>query len=638
MFSKKTISDRGLAEIDYHKRLNRRLVYLACPVFIAFLVFYYYRSNYFQVAVFLAMLVNAITAVAVGFRVKSLHSLVLSKQIGSTIAFALLAVSIVSGLLDADVYVVYPWIFSYPICVMLFFGAGTGFALCTVFYVITVIVLLTIDYPAWSASSLLMFKLSSVFALTAMVGVGIISERTRVRIRNMLIRARNKYKSAEEAQRETNAELKTEIQLRIQSERALLESESRYRILFEESTISQWEENYARVKTYLDELPLSDADDYLDYFKENPQALEKCLEKVWVTAVNQATLNLYEADSQNTLVTNIWLVLPPNALAYMADRLVSLYRTGRYNARITGQTLSGKKLHLLVDSIIPAGYERSWEKVLTAIHDFTDQVAMEQEKKRVEKQIEHTRQIQAVASLAGGIAHQFNNSLAIILGNLDLLELNVPMKGDGGRFIHALRTASNRIGKLTDQLLAYAQGGKYQPGDFMVQEMIERFLPEIEVLRDSSVKVITRFAGNVAVAGGDITQIKSVIEAVLTNAVEAMEEDGTIEIRTSVQSVGGDRVAVDASLSPGYYAVIAIKDDGDGMDDDTRRRIFEPFFSTKFLGRGLGMAAAFGIVKNHNGTILVNSRKGAGTSVSIYLPSADSVESSGVSGNACGAI
>ncbi len=622
VFSHRPLSDRRLTEIEYHKKLNRRIVYWVCPVFVGFLLFYLIIGDYLQASIFFVLLLNAIIAVFIGFRINDLDKLVLSKQISSAIAFVLLGISVLLALMLDNIYVAYPWIFLYPLGAILFFGEKPGLAFCIVFYLITMVVLFTVKFPVWSASSLWLFRLSSAIALLSIIGISFISERTRVRMRNMLIRARNKYKEAEEIQRDTNDELKSEINLRIQSEQALLESEVRYRILFEESTVSLWEENYAKVKKLLDDLPMEFTDDLAGYFDQHPQVLEDCLSDIWVTAVNRATLKLYGAASKKELIENIWLILPPNALKYMTERLVSLYRTGHYNAQVTGQTLTGTKLHLLVDSTVPAGYESNWEKVFSSIYDITEKVAMEQEKKRVEKQLDHTRQIQAVASLAGGIAHQFNNSLAIIMGNLDLLELNVPESAQNGRFIFGLRAASNRIGKLTDQLLAYARGGKYQPKDFMVKALIEDFLPECKALQDASIEMISHFDPDVSVAGGDITQIRSVMEAVLLNAVEAMEDGGKITITATTQTIEEDHVTLDSALKPGRYAVITVQDQGVGMDEETCRRIFEPFFSTKFLGRGLGMAAAYGIIKNHDGTIVVQSRQCEGTCVTIYLPSA----------------
>jgi CheY-like chemotaxis protein len=121
----------------------------------------------------------------------------------------------------------------------------------------------------------------------------------------------------------------------------------------------------------------------------------------------------------------------------------------------------------------------------------------------------------------------------------------------------------------------------------------------------------------------DPTQIQMVLSEVLANASEAISEKGNIRIRLRRVFVEGEDTEGPDALSPGAYACLAVADNGRGMDEETKNRIFEPFFSTKFQGRGLGMAAAYGIVKNHNGSISVDSRAGAGTTVSIFLPVAE---------------
>lgn len=618
-----SISDRSLTEINYHRRLDTRLVIFALPIFLFFSFFYFFRDNFLQAFIFSGLSINAALALLMSYRIKELKHLVLLNQIGATIVFGLLAVSLAAGLLSDDLYIFFPWIYLYPVVVMLSFGERIGLYCSLTFCLVATVIVWAIDLPSWDDWSTTMFKLNSAFSLISIVIIVLISEKTRVRMRNKLLDARNRYKLAEEQQRNTNQELKSEIELRSQSEKALTQSEARYRALFEESTVSLWEEDWSRVKAYLEALPQEMAEDLTVYFKKNPKEIESCVRLMQVTAVNRATLSLYGADTSETLKKNIRKVLPPSSSNYMKERLISLYLSGRYNAESTGQTLNGRPLHLLVSSTIPAGYEESWEKVYTSVYDVTEKVAVEQEKKRVDQQLQHARQIQAIASLAGGIAHQFNNALAVICGSLDLIELDVQGGADNTRFIGSLRTSADRLRRLTEQLLAYAQGGKYQPKDFSANDLIEQLLKSNKILRNSSIQVSTNFQPDLTMTGGDLTQIRSALAAVLANALESVSDGGEITITTRNQTIAEDGILSNDTLPPGRYAAIVIEDNGIGMDEQTRQRIFEPFFTTKFAGRGLGMAAAYGIIRNHDGMIAVESEPNIGTRVLICLPSVD---------------
>lgn len=610
-----SISDERYAEIGYHKKLNRRFVFFALPSFALFSIFWFCRSNIVQGIIFSILSINAVLSYLAGRRIKNLDHLVLLKQVGTAIAFCLLAASMIIGLLSDDIYISFPWIFLYPMAVLLMFGERIGIVYALMFCILTAIVIYMIDLPAWNDHLTGMFKLNSFFALMSVLAIALIAERTRVRMRNSLINARNKHIAAEERQRRTNEELKGEIEMRAQSERALSESEARYRALFEESTVSIVELNFRKVKAYLDSLPRKTAADLENYLLRKPEELNRCIDSIAVTAVNRAALKLYGVPDIESLKS----VLPPDLPVNMARRLSALYHSSASGTQLDVQTRDGRKLHLLVSSTIPAGYERSWEKVFTSIYDISERVAMEEERKRVDQQLHHTRQIQAIASLAGGIAHQFNNSLAVISGNLDLLELNSHEDGNNMRHIDALRSSSDRITRLTEQLLAYAQGGKYQPRDFPVKDLVEEVVNNSKMVRQSSCRVIRKFEEGVCLAGGDITQIRMVLEATLANAVEAMEDGGEIVVTVRhLRLDGGD--GPEMSLAPGAYALIIFEDHGVGMDEETSLRIFEPFFSTKFVGRGLGMAAAYGIVRNHDGMIKVESEPHHGTRVMIYLP------------------
>ena len=307
----------------------------------------------------------------------------------------------------------------------------------------------------------------------------------------------------------------------------------------------------------------------------------------------------------------------------------TLYSTGSFDTEIVAYTLKGKKRHLLVSTSIPRGYEKTWEMVFSSIFDLTERIELEEEKKRMEQQLQSSRQFQAVATLAGGIAHQFNNALTIIFGNIDLLGMLTQDSPQNQKIISSLKTSAGRMSRLTEQLIAYARGGKYQPQDFSINVLVDSVVNSKAMLRNSDKQVVTRLGEDMPLTFGDTTQIRMVIEAILANAFEAIEHTGTVTITTGRRLVEDGDIAPHWPARPGEYVFICIEDDGSGMTEEVLRRIFEPFFTTKIYGRGLGMAAAYGVIKNHDGFITVESSEGRGTRVSIYLPGAQSLRQTG---------
>jgi PAS domain S-box-containing protein len=248
------------------------------------------------------------------------------------------------------------------------------------------------------------------------------------------------------------------------------------------------------------------------------------------------------------------------------------------------------------------------------------------ERRRLRAQIEQARKMEAIATLAAGIAHEFNNALTGIIGNLDLLELALPSNDQTGNYLKPIKTSAFRMARLTSQLLAYAREGKYQPRTFSLSDFVDDILPVLRHAIDPGIRLETDLPHNVLPVEADPTQMQMVLSAVVANAAEAIEGKGRIRVSTGNEEITEEAARQHPDLTPGAYVRLRVDDDGKGMDENTRARMFEPFFTTKFHGRGLGMAAVYGIVKNHNGSIEVDSQLGKGTVVRIYLPAAGGTE------------
>ena len=240
--------------------------------------------------------------------------------------------------------------------------------------------------------------------------------------------------------------------------------------------------------------------------------------------------------------------------------------------------------------------------------------------KQLQTQLQQIKKMDAISTLAGGIAHQFNNILSGITGNTELLQMEYEGDKKIKKYSERLFGLTRRMTSLTSQLLAYARGGKYQERLLSVSELVEETLPLIKHSMNQSVKVVVNLEKDIPIIKADATQLQMVFSAVMSNASEAIEESGSIRVAVQKKNVDDKFAMQHPGLKVGQYVQLTVEDDGKGLDRESKERIFEPFYSTKLQGRGLGMAASYGAIINHGGWIEIDSEPGKGAVVSIYLP------------------
>ena len=242
---------------------------------------------------------------------------------------------------------------------------------------------------------------------------------------------------------------------------------------------------------------------------------------------------------------------------------------------------------------------------------------------RRQEEMLQSRRMEALSTLAGGIAHGFNNALSAITGNADLLEMEFPGDDKIKRYVTPMKESAHQMAHLSNQLLAYARGGKYNPEIISPTDFLKDALPLIEHTVDPDIRIETDLPPDITSMEVDSTQMQMVLSAIITNSNDAIEEKGCITISAKNVEIDEDFVEIYHALKPGPYVSITFEDNGKGMDEETKDRIFEPFFTTHFMVRGLGMAAVYGIIRNHDGWITVDSELGKGTRIVIYLPAAE---------------
>jgi PAS domain S-box-containing protein len=245
------------------------------------------------------------------------------------------------------------------------------------------------------------------------------------------------------------------------------------------------------------------------------------------------------------------------------------------------------------------------------------------ERKRLESQFQEAQKMEAVGTLAGGIAHDFNNVLMGIQGYASLMLMQMDPVNPHFPKLKKIEAQVGQASELTRQLLGFARGGKYVIGSIDINELVAESA-EMFGETKKEITVHARMSEDTLTIEGDRTQIEQVLLNLYVNAWQAMPGGGDLSVETNPVVIEQSEAKIH-EFEPGRYARISVSDKGVGMDQKTQARIFEPFFTTKEMGRGtgLGLASVYGIVKNHNGVIEVESEPGKGSSFHIYFPTSE---------------
>jgi PAS domain S-box-containing protein len=256
--------------------------------------------------------------------------------------------------------------------------------------------------------------------------------------------------------------------------------------------------------------------------------------------------------------------------------------------------------------------------------DVTFHRRAEDERKRLESQMQHAQKLESLGVLAGGIAHDFNNLLVGMLGNASLALMDIEPNTPLHEVVKDIETTALRAADLTKQMLAYSGRGRFVVRPVDLSALVEEMAHLLHTVISKRSRLTLELSREVPHIEADATQLRQIVMNLITNASDALGgETGDIIVRTGVRSCDQSYLRSDFSdetLPQGMYAWVEVQDTGLGMSPDTISRIFEPFFSTKFTGRGLGLAATLGIVRGHRGTIKVSSSPGVGTLFRVLFP------------------
>jgi len=282
----------------------------------------------------------------------------------------------------------------------------------------------------------------------------------------------------------------------------------------------------------------------------------------------------------------------------------------------------GTVVHIKADGLVLRDEKGKPLRMIGLNTDITKSKQEQEEKANLEAQIQQSHKMESVGRLAGGVAHDFNNKLGVILGYtemaLDQVEPTLPLHAD----LEQIRTAANHAADLTRQLLAFARKQTVAPKVLDLNKTVTSMLKMLQRLIGENIHINWQPDANLWPIKVDPSQIDQILTNLCINARDAISDVGKMTIETGKCSFDEDYCAAYTGFLPGEYVLLAVSDNGCGMDKETLSHLFEPFYTTKVIGKGtgLGLATVYGIVRQNNGLINVYSEPDKGTTFRIYLP------------------
>jgi PAS domain S-box-containing protein len=267
-------------------------------------------------------------------------------------------------------------------------------------------------------------------------------------------------------------------------------------------------------------------------------------------------------------------------------------------------------------------------RVLGGSRDVTEVLRAEEERRRLETHMQEAQKLESLGVMAGGVAHDFNNVLAVILGNSALAAREAPPESRLAKQLERIRSAAKHAEALTNKMLTYSGKASVSLKPLDLSGLIEDMSQLLEAAISKKCRLETSLEHGRTLVEGDPTQLQQVVMNLVSNASEAIgNRSGRVAVCCGLMTADAAYLADtvgSGDLAEGEYVYVEVSDPGEGIDGQIRKRIFEPFFSTKFTGRGLGLASVLGIVRGHRGAIKLVTEPGRGTRFRVLLPPATS--------------
>jgi len=265
-------------------------------------------------------------------------------------------------------------------------------------------------------------------------------------------------------------------------------------------------------------------------------------------------------------------------------------------------------------------------RIIQQLRDITDKKQAEKEKELLREKLLASQKMEALGTLTGGVAHDFNNILTIITGWAELLRDDIAENHPASKGLGEILAAGARAKNIVGHLLTFGRRGEFRPIPWQIGPIVREALQMMRSVTPSSIRFRESIADGLPDVVADSTQIHQLLVNLCKNAVDAMpEQGGTLEVELERAFLSSGETGFDPELDPGDYLRLVVRDNGHGIAEEHIRRIFDPYFTTRDVGKGtgLGLAIALGIAKRHGGSVHVESRPGKGTTVLVFLPVSD---------------
>lgn len=336
-----------------------------------------------------------------------------------------------------------------------------------------------------------------------------------------------------------------------------------------------------------------------------------------ITSVNPAAEALFQYSDDELIGQNCHILMPEPYHSEHDGYLKHYHETGERRIIGIGREVIARRkdgstfpIYLSVSEFVANG-----ESFFTGIiHDMS-------KRKQAERALSHAQKMDAIGQLTGGVAHDFNNLLTVIIGNLELLDMQLEEQG-ARELLQEAQEAADLGAKLTARLLAFARRSPLESVTVDFNELILGLTDLLHRTLGSAIDLSTVLSTDLWMSEADPGQIETAIVNLALNARDAMPDGGKLILETRNAIIDEEYIASEAGLQPGHYVQLAVSDTGLGMPASIRERVFEPFYTTKDVGRGsgLGLSMVYGFAKQSGGHVAIYSEVGKGTTVNLYLP------------------
>jgi PAS domain S-box-containing protein len=398
----------------------------------------------------------------------------------------------------------------------------------------------------------------------------------------------------------------------------LRQSEQRYRELFDLVPVSLWEVDLSVVRTALARLRESGTD-LRGQLEQRPELVGELTRAFKVISINRTGFSQVGARSSEELLGALPGLFDADTFPRYRElglQLIEGKRSGY--AEGWSATVTGERRWIATTASVLPGHEQDWKRILFASVDLTDRRRAEEERAALQERLLQAEKLEAVGRLAGGVAHDFNNILSGILGYAELSAMELEPGSDLHEHQQRIREAALRARDLVRQILSFSRRDRSDRRLVDAATVVNEALALMRAGIPSTATLSSRVDPSAGSILADPTQLHQVVLNLCANARDAIGTYGRIEVSVEAVSAGPG----DPDLPPGPWVRLRVRDDGVGMDDATRARIFEPFMTTKGPqgGHGLGLAVVHGIVTGAGGRIRIESAPGKGTTFDVYFP------------------